>query len=138
MAPEIQSPIFSVVKSSWRHSRRLSSLFTSPMDSKRVPTVPVDSSQARRPFPGITIAAAVAFNSSEYFSKDMDSADVLRLPWEVGAKASVTPAIAAIKAMELNFILNAVCYEILLVNQWIYMVFVGIMTEDVVNEIFHE
>ena len=79
------------------------------MDSKRVPTVPVDSSQARRPFPEATIAVAVAFNSSEYFSRDIESSLVLVLPWEVGgANASVTPAIAAIKATELNFILNIV------------------------------
>jgi len=75
------------------------------MDSKRVPTVPVDSSQARRPFPGLTMAAAVAFNSSEYFSSDIERALEEAAPFDAGAKASATPATAAIKAMEVNFML---------------------------------
>lgn len=36
------------------------------MEDKRLPTVPVDSSAARMPFPGATMARAVATSSSAY------------------------------------------------------------------------
>lgn len=58
-----------VVKSRLRHVWRFASVFSRPMDSRRLPTVPVDSSQARRPLPGSTIAFAVSTSSAEYFSK---------------------------------------------------------------------
>ena len=59
---------------------RFSSTFSSPMDSSLVPTVPVDSSHARRPKPGRTIFAAVSFSSSEYFSRLIFREDVLLVP----------------------------------------------------------
>ena len=40
-----------------------------PMDSRRVPTVPVDSSQASSPWPGRTIAFAVCTSSSLYLAR---------------------------------------------------------------------
>ena len=39
------------------------------MDSRRLPTVPVDSSQAKRPLPGSTMEFAVWTSSSAYFSR---------------------------------------------------------------------
>ena len=61
------SPRPGVVKSKLRHFIRLVSVFSMPFATKRLPTVAVASSQASRPLPVETIAAAVAFNSSAYW-----------------------------------------------------------------------
>ncbi len=45
-----------VVKRSWRYFLRFSALFSTLMDWKRLPIVPVDSSAARMPLPGVAIA----------------------------------------------------------------------------------
>ena len=58
-----------VVKSRLRHVWRFASVFSRPMDSRRLPTVPVDSSQAKRPLPGSTMEFAVWTSSSAYFSR---------------------------------------------------------------------
>ena len=57
------------MKSRLRHVWRFASVFSRPMDSRRLPTVPVDSSQAKRPLPGSTMAFAVWTSSSAYFSR---------------------------------------------------------------------
>ena len=49
-----------VVNRRLRQIWRFASVFSRPMDSRRLPTVPVDSSHASRPLPGRTIAFAVA------------------------------------------------------------------------------
>ena len=53
-----------VVKSISRYFRRFSSVFSTPMSSKRFPQVGFDSSEARMPLPGAAIALAVAISSS--------------------------------------------------------------------------
>ena len=58
-----------VVKRRLRHVWRFASVFSRPMDSRRLPTVPVDSSQAKRPLPGSTMEFAVWTSSSAYFSR---------------------------------------------------------------------
>ena len=45
-----------MVKRSWRYFLRFSALFSTLMDWKRLPIVPVDSSAARMPLPGVAIA----------------------------------------------------------------------------------
>jgi len=67
IAPEMYWLRPGVVKSRLRHVWRFVSVFSRPMDSKRLPTVPVDSSQANRPLPGATIFFAVSTSSSAYF-----------------------------------------------------------------------
>ncbi len=91
--PEMNSPRPGVVQSSSRYARRFSSVFSTaaggtggrarelrrcvagtaqraaararaPMASKRLPIVPVDSSAARMPRPGATMAFAVAMSSA--------------------------------------------------------------------------
>ena len=58
-----------VVKRRLRHVWRIASVFSRPMDSRSLPTVPVDSSQAKRPLPGSTMSFAVWTSSSAYFSR---------------------------------------------------------------------
>ena len=62
-----------VVKRSPRYAWRLASLFSQPMDCRRLPMVLVDSSTARIPLPGAAILAAVWRSSSLYLSKDLKS-----------------------------------------------------------------
>ena len=71
MAPEMYSLMPGVVNRRLRHVWRFSSVFSRPMLSRRAPTVPVDSSHARRPLPGRVMALAVAWSSSEYLASDI-------------------------------------------------------------------
>jgi hypothetical protein len=52
IAPEMYWPRPGVVSSSSRYARRLSSVFSTPMESRRLPQVALDSSMARMPRPG--------------------------------------------------------------------------------------
>merc|ERR1719271_1676623 len=69
IAPEMYWLMPGVVKRRLRHVWRFASVFSRPMDSRRLPTVPVDSSQAKRPLPGSTMEFAVWTSSSAYFSR---------------------------------------------------------------------
>merc|ERR1719414_1594173 len=64
MAPPQKSPRPLVPSSVWRQRWRFDSVFSTPMDSRRTPQVPFDSSIARMPFPGAVIALTVARSSS--------------------------------------------------------------------------
>jgi hypothetical protein len=58
-----------VVKRSSRRARLFSSTFSTLMLESRLPIVPVDSSAARIPFPGVPMYAALAMSSSEKHEK---------------------------------------------------------------------
>jgi len=66
MAPEMNSPRPAVVKRRLRQAQRFASVFSMPFASRRLPTVPVDSSQASRPLPLATMAFAVLRSSAVY------------------------------------------------------------------------
>mmetsp|Transcript_103484 Transcript_103484/g.221263 ORF Transcript_103484/g.221263 Transcript_103484/m.221263 type:complete len:216 (+) Transcript_103484:920-1567(+) len=66
MAPPQNSPRPLVPSSVSRQRLRFISVFSTPMDSRRIPQVPFDSSIAKIPFPGIVSAFAVATSSSLY------------------------------------------------------------------------
>ncbi len=53
MAPDMYSPKPGVVTNSSRYARRLFSVFSRPMESRRLPQVALDSSIARMPCPGL-------------------------------------------------------------------------------------
>merc|ERR1719213_793386 len=53
-----------VLRRSSRYSRRLDSVFSTPIESRRFPQVPLDSSMARMPLPDVAMALAVVTSSS--------------------------------------------------------------------------
>ena len=80
-------------------SRRFSSTFSMPMLSRRAPTVPVDSSQARRPRPGRTSCLAVAQSSSAYFSREFSEVPARAVALGAAKPLAVEAAAARVRAM---------------------------------------
>src|ERR1700738_4601265 len=69
MTPEMHLDMASVArKRSSRSSRRLSGVDSTPMESKRFLMVPDDSSAARMPRPGATIASAILLSSARFIA----------------------------------------------------------------------
>jgi len=66
MAPPQYSPRPLVPSKVSRQRWRFSSVFSTPMDWRRNPHVPLDSSIAKMPLPGIVICFTVARSSSLY------------------------------------------------------------------------
>jgi hypothetical protein len=83
MTPEMYSSAPSVVKRRSRYARRISSVDSTPIESKRFLIVPSLSSAARIPLPGATSARAVSSSSGAVFMsppEESSSEEVSPLP----------------------------------------------------------
>src|SRR6516162_2591068 len=58
----------------------MSGVDSTPIASNRFLMVPVDSSAARMPRPGATIAVATLFNSAKFIASSSNAAPAMRLP----------------------------------------------------------
>mmetsp|Transcript_85914 Transcript_85914/g.170532 ORF Transcript_85914/g.170532 Transcript_85914/m.170532 type:complete len:207 (-) Transcript_85914:23-643(-) len=102
IAPPQYSPNPLVPSNAERQRLRLSSVFSTPMDCKRRPQVPFDSSIARIPFPGVVKALTVDSSSSLYSAQCAPVAEAhavtLDFVWprllSVARRAAATPTAA--------------------------------------------